>query len=502
MRKRIILLLDGTWADAEFGLADTNIVRLREIIFRSLIGGSVPIPPRPRGPQLRPGQRIASGRTSDDAVENLVFYERGVGTDAFDRLRGGTFGDGLERSVRRAYRFLSFYYRGGDEVFVFGFSRGAYTARSLIGYIAAAGLLRQQWCTGEMEDIAWRFYRTTPNDRLPGTWAYLSPYVHDRPSFSIDCIGLFDTVGALGVPLNLFRRINRQRNEFHGVDLASITKVNLHALAVDEHRVPFQASIWRRPKFKDLSSVTEQVWFSGAHADIGGGYYTEDQRTIEGTKLDDIVLDWMLKRLRSHFPRFPLHLEKTWKTVSEADVRAEHHNPRRHAYRAFPYAIRSICNYPTTASRRFFEKEVCLDRHADTVGEMIHVSVLQRLGFSVRHDKTMAAYRPKNVLAVLDIIEASYGVPGIPKPVRPILIVDWDGRPLDPVGGRDNALAIISSARERLSKPLRCATLAKSMTRHHGRPTAPGGDEGIVSIKDGPAATSGLLPEEKVPKTR
>ena len=198
MRKRIILLLDGTWNDADFGLSDTNIVRLRELISISLTGTLSSKPLRPRGPELRPGQRIAAGRM-------------------FDRFRGGTFGDGLERNVRRAYRFLSFYYTRGDEVFVFGFSRGAYTARSLVGYIAAAGLLRRQWCTTELEDIAWRFYRTTPNDRLPGTWAYLSPYVQDRQSFYIDCLGLFDTVGALGVPLNLFRRVNRQRYEFHNV---------------------------------------------------------------------------------------------------------------------------------------------------------------------------------------------------------------------------------------------------------------------------------------------
>jgi hypothetical protein len=452
MKKRIILLLDGTWNDSEFGLTDTNIVRLREIISGSLTGNPKPIQDHARGPQLRPGQRIASGRTSDDAVENLVFYERGVGTDAFDHFRGGAFGDGLERNVRRAYRFLSFYYRSGDEIFMFGFSRGAYTARSLIGYIAAAGLLRQQWCTREMEDIAWRFYRTTPNDRLPGTWAYLSPYVNDRQSFSVDCIGLFDTVGALGVPLNFFRRINRQRHEFHNVDLASITKVNLHALAVDEHRVPFEATVWRRSKFKDLSSITEQVWFSGAHADIGGGYYTDDQRAAEGTKLDDIVLDWMLKRLRSHFPRFPLHLGKTWNTVGEAAINAEHHDPRRNVYRIFPYGLRSICNYSVNPSRWRFEKQVCQDRHAEATGEMIHVSVLQRLGIFVPHDKRMAAYRPKNVLAVLDVVGGSYGAPGIPNPVRPILVVDWDGQPLDAASGRDKALAIISSARDRLSK--------------------------------------------------
>jgi hypothetical protein len=456
MRKRIILLLDGTWNDAELSLQDTNIVRLREIISGSLLSGGLatPDPAIEKGPQLKPGQRIASGRITDGAIENIVFYERGVGTDAGERFRGGTFGQGLDRNVRRAYRFLSFYYRSGDEVFVFGFSRGAYTARSLIGYVAAAGLLRQQWCTTNIEDIAWRFYRVAPNDRVPGTWAYLSPYVHDRSSLNIDCVGLFDTVGALGIPLSLFKRANRQRYEFHGVDLASITKVNLHALALDEHRLPFQASVWRRSKFKDLSSITEQVWFAGAHADVGGGYFRTDQRSPHRNKLDDITLDWMLKRLLKHFPKFPVRPDKLWKQVGEIDVQADQHNPRRLYYRAFPNALRSVCNYPTNASRWKFEQEVSRDRHAEVISEMIHISVLQRLGRPVWRENDRIIYQPKNVLAVLDVIEASYHNPEFGKTSRPILIVGWDGQPLDPVKQRDAALEILAAARKRLANPV------------------------------------------------
>jgi hypothetical protein len=455
MRKRIILLLDGTWNDAEFNLEDTNIVRLREIISGSLMDAT-PANPGPaidKGPQLKPGQRIASGRISDGAIENIVFYERGVGTDFGERVRGGTFGEGLDRNVRRAYRFLSFYYRSGDEVFIFGFSRGAYTARSLIGYIAAAGLLRREWCTTNIEDIAWRFYRAAPNDRVPGTWAYLSPYVHDRASLSIDCVGLFDTVGALGVPLNLFRRFNRQRYEFHDVDLASITKVNLHALATDEHRLPFQASVWRRSKFKDFSSITEQVWFAGAHADIGGGYFRSDQRSTYRNKLDDITLDWMLKRLLKHFPKFPVQLQKMW-TQAEIDVEADQHDPRRLYYRALPYAIRSICNYPTNANQWKFEQEVSRDRHAEVIGEMIHISVLLRLGRPVWQDSVRRIYRPKNVIAVLDILEESYVDPDSRQMHRPILIVGWDGQPLDPTEHREEALEILAAARSRLANPV------------------------------------------------
>lgn len=217
--------------------------------------------------------------------------------------------------------------------------------------------------------------------------------------------------------------------------------------------MPFQASVWRRSKFKELSSITEQVWFSGAHADVGGGYYADGQRVDDRIKLDGISLDWMLKRVNSRFPGFPLHLTEHWKVIADFEVTAEHHNPRRNIYRAFPYALRSIGNYPSNAIRRKFEKEVCLDRHSEPIGEMIYISVLQRLGTPVWHDKIMKVYSPQNVLSVLDIIEASYGAAKFRKSTNPILIVDWDGLPLATVGGRDKGLGTISAARERLRKP-------------------------------------------------
>ncbi|HET7384917.1 MAG TPA: DUF2235 domain-containing protein, partial [Pseudolabrys sp.] len=246
-----------------------------------------------------------------------MFYERGVGTGPLlDRIKGGSFGDGLAGNIRRAYKFLSYYYEKGDQVFIFGFSRGAYTARSLVGYIAAAGLLTREKCTPELESKPWDYYRTAPNDRTPGIWAELTSSVNDRNELRIDCLGVFDTVGALGVPLPQFYRINRDRYEFHNVELSSITNVNLHAVAIDEHREPFEATIWRKPKFKSFATVTEQVWFAGAHADIGGGYINEEDRLQKHPRaLDDLTLDWMFKRLINYFPDFPFNAS-CWKMVA------------------------------------------------------------------------------------------------------------------------------------------------------------------------------------------
>src|SRR5829696_7265948 len=165
--RRIILLLDGTWNEDEIGGRRTNIVRIRDLVADSLD----PLDAAPAGGATHlPGSRAEVSPRTYAGREHLVLYQRGVGTGPFDRLRGGGIGRGLDANIRRAYRFLSFHYLPGDEIFIFGFSRGAYTARSLTGYLGAVGLLRCDTCTPEREALAWSFYRTPPNDRLPGIW--------------------------------------------------------------------------------------------------------------------------------------------------------------------------------------------------------------------------------------------------------------------------------------------------------------------------------------------
>src|SRR5690606_29042866 len=116
----------------------TNVVRLRELL-----------------------------KTQSMSAQASVYYDRGVGTGALERIRGGAIGYGLSESIRRAYRFLSETYLPGDRVFIFGFSRGAYTARSLVGMVTAAGLLRRENCTPNLEASAWFHYRASPKGRAP-----------------------------------------------------------------------------------------------------------------------------------------------------------------------------------------------------------------------------------------------------------------------------------------------------------------------------------------------
>ncbi|SCB51781.1 Uncharacterized alpha/beta hydrolase domain [Bradyrhizobium shewense] len=425
MTKRIILLLDGTWNDSDFGVYDTNIVRMREAISRTL---------RAKGsskgeavPGSSPETRVEPITTKNK--KNIIFYERGVGTGAFlDRFFGGAFGLGLDGNIRRAYKFLSFHYEPGDQIFIFGFSRGAYTARSLVGYIHAAGLLRRETCTADLEQEAWDFYRCPLNERLPGVWSSLLPHIHDRSTLRVALLGVYDTVGALGIPASAFRVANRDTYEFHDVELSSITDVNLHALAIDEHREAFEASLWRKSKFKNFETKTEQVWFAGAHSDIGGGYVNEDTEAQREHALDDLSLDWMIKRIRHYYPDFPID-QTAWKDLDADEVRSrascQLHDSRTLLFRLFPYAFRSISNYRVAATSRRIPQvvNVSRDRHAEPIEERIHVSVLMR-AFCV----PQLGYTAQNLQAVLEVIKRGYGQPN-----PEIGIVGWDGEPLSPI---------------------------------------------------------------------
>lgn len=415
-KRRIILLLDGTWNEDYIFGNDSNIVRIRDIIADSLDPTSV------LDSKNSPDLRIGASPRTFAGREYIVFYQRGVGTGPLDKIRGGAFGEGLDINVRRAYRFLSFHYEIGDEVFIFGFSRGSYTARSLTGYLGSVGLLRCEACTEAQESLAWAFYRTPTNDRHPGTWKQLEPYVHSRDLVRIACLALFDTVGALGVPFHYFRKVNRSKFEFHDVELSSLVGLALHALAIDEHRRPFEATMWRRNKFKRTSAAVEQVWFPGAHSNIGGGGISDEERDNGPRGLDDLALDWMIRRVLAYFPDFPF-TKDAWSCLPDQATLGPQH-ARTFWYKFFPRAIRSIGNRPQESSLlNGTDNIVGYNPKEKGMNESIHIWAIQRLGKKIIIDKKSTIYCPPNLILCIPELISTYSKTKIFEPSPDILTI-------------------------------------------------------------------------------
>jgi uncharacterized protein (DUF2235 family) len=223
-----------------------------------------------------------------DGMPQVVCYHSGVGErgNALDHVVGGAFGDGISLNIRDLYLFLVLNYRPGDELFLFGFSRGAYTARSLAGLIRNSGILQDQYA--EKYADAYQLYRDRSDATHPS--APLSTQFRAQyawPDFNIRCIGVWDTVGALGIPVPF--QIDKHQNEFHDTDLSSRVDFAYQALAIDERRKPFVPCVWNKQAGSPASQVLEQAWFAGVHCNVGGGY--------EDAGLSDCALDWMWQRV-------------------------------------------------------------------------------------------------------------------------------------------------------------------------------------------------------------
>lgn len=212
-----------------------------------------------------------------DGVSQIVFYDKGVGTgNTWDKISGGIKGKGLDENIIDAYRFLANNYHDEDEIYIFGFSRGAYTARSLTGFIQHVGMLPKfhtyftpeafQLYQNKDEDIS--FFRTN----------------HQSKDVKIKFIGVFDTVGSMGIPLKIFNNHNINKYSFHDTKLGTIIDNAYHALAIDERRKPFNPTLWDDSILPHQKM--EQRWFAGVHTNIGGGY--------EKDGLANITLHWML----------------------------------------------------------------------------------------------------------------------------------------------------------------------------------------------------------------
>jgi uncharacterized protein (DUF2235 family) len=278
MAKRLVVCCDGTWNFADQP-SKTNVTKVALAV-----------------------------RPQDGDITQRVYYHSGVGTDRRERLRGGAFGVGLSRNIVDAYRFLVDNYEPDDQLYLFGFSRGAFTARSLAGLVRNSGILRREY--RDRVGDAWTLYRNrAEKPSSTASTLFRRSYAHET---GIRFIGVWDTVGALGIPMPASRRLAagvnvfNRRWAFHDTTLSSWVQSAFHALAVDEQRSPFPPTLWQQGTAGDGAEAQhrrggsrqelKQVWFTGVHCDIGGGYAQ--------SALSDIPLLWMVGEARRCGLRF------------------------------------------------------------------------------------------------------------------------------------------------------------------------------------------------------
>ncbi|KAJ8595919.1 hypothetical protein M405DRAFT_929205 [Rhizopogon salebrosus TDB-379] len=283
LKKRIIVCCDGTWQDGVMTSEDwkqTNILKLSRAFNHVDDRSGVLIP-------------------------QIVYYQSGVGAahNLYSEYVDGATGASLIDKVQEAYAFISQNFHTGDEIFLFGFSRGAYTARMVAMFIGAIGVLNRT----DMDYFPAIFlaYQQLGKDTDPNSTKtkklteWLSKWTShdshgkrradsDDDSFSIKCVGVFDTVGSVGLPEELTHKSPSAKSifGFPNNELGEHIERAYHALAIDENRLDFDCCKFEQTDGgRQKGQILKQCWFSGTHSDIGGGWKEHD--------LSDITLAWM-----------------------------------------------------------------------------------------------------------------------------------------------------------------------------------------------------------------
>ncbi|GAA0691836.1 DUF2235 domain-containing protein [Marinobacterium maritimum] len=288
--KKIVICADGTWQSPESDCA-THILR------------------------------IARGIAPEDDIghKQVVFYDWGVGSDG-NALSGGITGKGIDRNILDAYRFLVHNYDEGDKLYLFGFSRGAYTVRSLAGLVANCGILRREHA--DKIASAYSLYRRRSSASAPGS--DLSATFRSRFAVAdlsrVHFVGVLDTVGALGIPAPFLGTLGSSRYLFHDTDPGQVITHARHAVSIDENRQDFEPTLWTPRGGVDL----QQVWFAGVHSDIGGAYA---DRT-----LGDHAGQWLAREALACGLAFEPHFVD--------DLSPDYAGPQHNEYKGFYRALR------------------------------------------------------------------------------------------------------------------------------------------------------------------
>jgi len=250
----------------------------------------------------------------DRTRRQVAFYDRGIGT-GWRKVTGNIGGMGLSRNIKQCYRFIFDHYEAGDEIFLFGFSRGAATVRSLSSFIHYFGILPKS--RPELIGKAYKIYRIKDDTRRKEK---ADEFVrkHHNMWARIKFIGCYDTVAALGLPFKsasvILDGIPCFRHRFHNFRLSESVENAYQALAIDDERKTFFPVYWDR-ELLDYQTV-QQVWFCGMHTDVGGGYKEQN--------LSDIPLVWLTgKAIRHGLLLYPRH-----KVQIDEDINGTMHDSR------------------------------------------------------------------------------------------------------------------------------------------------------------------------------
>ena len=281
-RKNILLCSDGT-GQTGARVGGTNVWKIRQAVDRH---------DHITDPSLR---------------RQITFYDAGVGTSAFSvkKMLGGAFGYGLAANMRQLYTNLCKTYRDGDRIYIFGFSRGAFTARSLAGMISEVGVIDGRRDNEELERLVKRTYDAyraskskQPIKRFQEDCARRGIGIHDAP---IHFVGVWDTVDAYGMPVDELRVLIYDKLLYtfkrpHNDGLTPKMAYAYQAIAIDEDRNTFAPTMYDEKQAAECGVTCEQVWFAGAHSNVGGGYARQG--------LSDLALYWMMKKAEACGLRF------------------------------------------------------------------------------------------------------------------------------------------------------------------------------------------------------
>lgn len=289
----IVICADGTWNRPEEDLDrdfPTNVLKLARAI-----------------------------NPSDDLLKQHVFYDWGLGS-YHDSLSAGATGRGIQKNILDGYRYIVQNYASGDKIYLFGFSRGAYTVRALSGLINNCGIVKRPDARLIIE--AWKIYKSPSAKNHPqGEAAERFRKNHSHQTRDVHFIGVWDTVGALGIPFSLMG-VFESEDEFYDTKMGPSVAIARHALAIDEQREDFEPTIWTPRPGVDL----KQVWFAGVHADIGGSYPPDKQT---GLRASDVSLKWMLDEAVNAGLRIEPHIEQALTDGAKGNL----HKSRKHVYR-------------------------------------------------------------------------------------------------------------------------------------------------------------------------